>query len=131
LLSSVLKEATVEEWCRRLEEADVPHAPILTVGQALSQEHVAVRGLVGTVHHPKVGDMSVVGPGLRIGPETEAWSTPPTAPPLLGQHTRSILTTLLGYSMDQIDEFVDRKVVAESDLSQDEVRSGPRGNDEA
>jgi len=53
-------------WLERLKEFDVPSAPILSIGQALEQDHVAQRGLIETVTHPEIGEMKLVRGPIRL-----------------------------------------------------------------
>ena len=58
--------------------------------------------MVVSLAHPKAGAMTVMGVPIRL------WSTPGAAvlsPPLLGEHTDEILTGLLGYPKDKVDQF--------------------------
>ncbi|WP_323786358.1 CoA transferase [Thalassovita sp.] len=94
-------------WLDRLTEFDVPNAPILSIADALEQEHVAAHGLVETVSHPSVGEMKVVrGPILFDGQGPK----PSSAPSLLGEDTARVLRDRFGYD--------DVKLAA---LSEDEV----------
>ncbi|MGO4915719.1 CaiB/BaiF CoA transferase family protein [Pseudogemmobacter sp. W21_MBD1_M6] len=95
-------------WLERLEQFDVPSAPILSIGQALEQDHVAKRGLVETVSHPQIGDMKLVRGPIRfdgIGPAKAG------APAMLGENTFEILTEQLGISSAEVDRLVSAGVV--------------------
>jgi len=82
-----------------LREAHIPHAPILTVEQAMAHPHMIERRTVRTVHDRIIGDFQVPGFPFRFSgfpdqPELEA--------PFLGEHNRQILSTWLGYTIEQI-----------------------------
>jgi crotonobetainyl-CoA:carnitine CoA-transferase CaiB-like acyl-CoA transferase len=110
IVGEVVRTATVAEWQHRLEDADVPHAPILTVGQALGQPQVRARGLVQEFHHPVAGAVKTVGAPLRFGDDP----APPLRPaPLLGEHTHVVLEKLLGYSPAHVRELIDAGIVAD------------------
>lgn len=114
LVSDIIKQRTVEEWCRRLEEADVPHAPVLTVAQALEHPQVRARGMVGEIDHPTLGRLGQVGPALQMNGADRSWARLASPPPLLGQHTRQVLLAELGCSEELVDELVAAGVVAEA-----------------
>lgn len=114
LVSAIIKERSVEEWCRRLEEADVPHAPVLTVAQALEHPQVRARGMVGEVPHPTLGRLGQVGPALRMDDGDRSWAELASPPPLLGQHTRQVLVGELGCPEELVNELVAAGVVAEA-----------------
>ncbi len=66
-------------------------------------------GLAVTYDHPRVGAMS------QFGSLVDFSRTPKTdfaPPPAYGQHTRAVLGSF-GYSEDQIDGFIERRVVAQ------------------
>ncbi len=98
----------VAEIVAVLDGYSIPASPILSVAEVLADEHVAARGLVREVDHPKAGRVPVVGqpvlfshtPGRVRGPS-----------PLLGEHTREVLTTLLGLKESQIDALERERVI--------------------
>ncbi|MGE4281054.1 MAG: CaiB/BaiF CoA transferase family protein [Magnetospirillum sp.] len=92
MVESRMRQNDTAFWLARLDECDVPNAPIMDVGQALNQAHVSQAGLVETVHHPAVGDLRVVGSPVRLDGERPATYRPP---PLLGEHSKDVLQRLL------------------------------------
>lgn len=107
-----MQQETTEYWLARLSEFDVPNAPILSVAEALDQDHVEAHGLIETVSHPVAGDMRVVrGPILFDG----EGPSPSTAPSLLGENSREILLDRLNYEPEIIDQLIARKIVGSSD----------------
>ena len=91
-----------------LREIGIPCGPVNDVPAVLADPQVLARGMVQTVHHPITGDIRVVGPVPKLS-DTPAQVRLP--PPLLGEHTRSVLQTWLDYSKDKIDELQQRGVV--------------------
>ncbi len=82
------------EWLRRLEEKDIPCAPLNTMEDVFQDPQVKEYGFPVEVEHPKMGKMSLVGSGVQLS------RTPPTvntAPPTLGEHTDEVLG---GLSLD-------------------------------
>ncbi|CAN7720220.1 CaiB/BaiF CoA transferase family protein [Neorhizobium tomejilense] len=95
-------------WLDRLTAFDVPNAPILSIGEALEQDHVAAHGLIETVTHPKIGSLRMVrGPILFDG----QGPSPASPPSLLGEDTYEILSELLGFTRQQIDDLKERAVI--------------------
>lgn len=108
IVESRLQEEDTAYWLARLEEYDVPSAPILDVGQALEQPHVRERDLIDTARHPAVGDMPVLRTPIRLNGKALDASCPP---PLLGEQTTDILTRVLGIDGDEIGALLRDAVV--------------------
>lgn len=92
-------QRTVEEVVSTFVEARVPVAPVLTVEEVVKDPHVLASGWIVEVEHPTAGKLKVI----RFPPMLS--ETPPKVelpPPLLGQHNEEILSTILGYSKEEI-----------------------------
>lgn len=112
IVEEILRSKTRVEWEQILGDADVPHAPILNVVEALSQGQVVDRGLLHTLVHPTAGELKVVGPPFRFAGVDNIGEFRP--PPLLGEHTRQICRELLGWDDTQIDALVAAGVLEEA-----------------
>jgi len=84
-----------------LREAWIPHAPILTVEQAMQHPHLVERRTVRTVHDRVLGDFQVPGFPLRFSAFPELLEL---EAPFLGEHNAQVLSTYLGYSADRITQ---------------------------
>ncbi len=100
MIAEITRTKTVAEWERRLQEADVPHSPVLGVTAALSSPHALAREMVVDVEHPTIGAIKVAGRPIKF---PGARQPPVTPPPSFGQHTAAVLRTELGYSDGEID----------------------------
>ncbi len=99
---------TRHEAVERLNDAGVPTGPVHTAEDVFACPQVAARGMLMEIHDPDVGDYRFA----RTPPHLSAASELPTqSAPHLGQHTRPILSDLLGYDTKQIDELVTEGVV--------------------
>ncbi len=99
---ALLDEAFAREdsarWVAVLSAHKVPCAAVNRLGEALTDEQVRARGLVGTSIHPDYGDYEHVrGPVPALG---RADGGP--GAPLLGEHTAELLAEL-GYEQARID----------------------------
>ena len=74
------------------------HDPHLVAGAAGSDIKIA-RSLTVAIQHSAVGQMQLVASPLRLSRTPPEYRDPP---PLLGEHTAQVLTTLLELSTDQI-----------------------------
>ena len=76
------------EWMARLEQADVPFAPVYQVDEALADPQVVASGIVCELTHPTQGRMqSIHCPVLIDGKRPESDMR---APPTLGEHSEEI-----------------------------------------
>lgn len=83
-----------------MERAEIPCSPIYSIADIATDPHYEARGDILEVEDPRIGPvwMAAVTPRLSATPGAI------TAPaPDLGQHTRAVLRTLLGYSDAELD----------------------------
>jgi formyl-CoA transferase len=101
ILEGELETRGADEWWRLLNEAGVPAGPVYSVPQALRHPQVRDRGLVASFENvPGVGrDIRVLRTGIKVDGKAPAVDQPP---PMLGQHTDTILAEL-GYTPADID----------------------------
>ncbi len=107
LLQSVFRGGRREEWLRRLQERDVPCAPLNTLEEVFEDPQVQEYGFPIEVGHPRMGKVRMVGSGVDLS------RTPPRVkmpPPMLGEHTGEVLGAL-GYSQEAIARFKELGVV--------------------
>ncbi|MDF0599268.1 CoA transferase [Psychromarinibacter sp. C21-152] len=92
LIETRMRRDDTAFWLDRLDTFDVPNAPILDVGEALEQPHVAARGLVETVEHPEAGQLRLVRGPVRFDGKGPA---PSREPSLLGAESAAVLRDIL------------------------------------
>jgi len=98
-LAEILSTETSEYWLTRLTEKRIPCARVNNIAEALADEQVLSRNMVIDLKHPD--GASTRGPGNPIKlSRTDEESFSPA--PLLGQHTDTVLSELLGYDAAQI-----------------------------
>ena len=100
-------DATIARWtasedpddvARRLQTLGVEAAPVRTALDLARDPHLAARGFVQTIDHPRAGPKPYPGPPWQLA----GVPTAPHAPaPRLGEHTDAALASL-GYTGDEI-----------------------------
>ena len=112
-IADILASETRDEWLRRFRQAGVPATPVADVLEALSDPQAKARGAVSTIDHTVAGEVPLLASPLRYaGAEASGSSTPPA----LGEHTQSVLTSVLGRSEDEIrDLLADGVIVTHSE----------------
>lgn len=112
VIGDVIAGKPVDDWCQILLAADVPYAPVLRISQVLSLPQVLARGMVAEADHPHLGPIRFPGRPIRFGDQSDQRFAPP---PLLGQHTASVLKEVLGYNDNDIDRLVRDGAIAIAD----------------
>jgi crotonobetainyl-CoA:carnitine CoA-transferase CaiB-like acyl-CoA transferase len=87
LLSGVFKTKTREQWCNRLLNEDVPHAPMYGTDEALEDPQARHLQLLVEARHPTMGDFKTVRPPVTFDGERALKVRPP---PTLGEHNAEI-----------------------------------------
>ncbi|WP_417702731.1 CaiB/BaiF CoA transferase family protein [Pseudomonas sp.] len=111
-LIPLLRQATVfkttAQWIELLEKAGVPCGPINDLQQVFADPQVQARGLRLDLPNALGSSTPQVASPLRLSATPVAYRS---APPLLGQHTDSLLQRLLGMSETQIAELREAGVI--------------------
>lgn len=98
LLQNVIAARNTADWLAALDAAEVPHAPVLSVDEAIAAPQTAAREML-----VEVADAQ--GRRYRLVASPVHWlGEPPrqaASPPNLGEHTDQILCDWLGYSEAQ------------------------------
>lgn len=102
-LIPLIRQATVfrttAEWVAALEEAGVPCGPINDLAQVFADPQVLARGMRVDLAHPLAGSAPGVASPLRLSATPVEYRN---APPLLGEHTETILAERLGLDGETI-----------------------------
>ncbi len=98
LVEAWTEKRTKHEAMQALAGAGVPCGAVQDSGEVLSDPQLVDRGMVVDVEHPTRGRIPMPGNPVRMS----ASPTEVTRAPLLGEHTRDVLGTLLGYSDEEL-----------------------------
>lgn len=85
-----------------LQRAAIPCGVVQRPSALFTDPQLAHRGHFWELEHAELGKLLYNGTSFRLS-ETPAY--PRSSAPLLGEHTREVLTTLLGYSDAEVDTF--------------------------
>ena len=99
LLVERLKTRPAAEWLSKLKEAGVPCGGVRDLDQLFSDPQIIERAMVVTLDHPAAGLIRQLGVPIKLGDTPGAVRTPP---PLLGEHTETVLREL-GLSMEEVE----------------------------
>jgi formyl-CoA transferase len=100
ILKPVFKTRTAAEWLSQME-GKFPCGPINNFEQVFSMPHVREREMLVEMDHPTIGALPLVGSPLKMGSTPVEYRLPP---PLMGEHTKEILMTILGFSEEKTAE---------------------------
>ena len=109
-LQAVFATDSCQEWDRRLREADVPCAPIYNLDEVPDDPYIQYRNPFYSLEaSDRSESRQVKAPYRTDEPEAEA----PLPPPVLGEHTRQVLSQS-GYDDGEIDRLIQQGAVHES-----------------
>jgi formyl-CoA transferase len=94
ILQNLFQERTTVEWIDLCVKHNIPIGPINDVPTVLADPQVISRGMVQEIEHPILGTIQQLGPVAKFS-KTPAELR--AAPPILGEHTESILRDEIGY----------------------------------
>jgi len=100
IFASHFLKNTVAHWLEGLEEAGVPCGPVNDFAHVFADPHVQERGMRVKVNHKFEPELSLIRNALTFS------GTPVTeyrAPPLLGENTQEVLSTMLGFDAERIE----------------------------
>jgi CoA:oxalate CoA-transferase len=94
--------ATVDEAVQTLTRARIPAVPVLSPQEVVRHPHLQARNAFPTVPHPARGSVRVTATPFRVDGQAQGPRGP--APYRVGEHTRTVLTEILGYAPERIEE---------------------------
>ena len=101
LLEAAFAEKTAGEWIASLTTLGVPCGPLNNIQQVFDDPHVQSRGMKVEIHHPRAGTVPALANPARLSQTPPQYERPA---PRLGEHTREILSDVLGLSEAEIKQ---------------------------
>ena len=111
LLSDWTSQRSVSDAVRALREHGVAAAAVVAPPTLLDDEHLLARGFWETVQHPVVFSYRCTGMPFRFVDGPRGWVRTP--PPVYGQHTREVLTDVLGLTDDDLADLRTAGVISD------------------
>ncbi|MFW7354789.1 MAG: CaiB/BaiF CoA transferase family protein [Brucella sp.] len=108
ILGEALRNNTVSHWLKACRQASVPAGPVHSVSEALATPTVVERGIIQSLEHPELGTVRMIRAAHGLASQR---NQDQKAPPLLGEDTRAVLRTVLGYNDTQIDGLLNSGVI--------------------
>lgn len=107
LLEERFLQRTTDQWDARFRAEGALFAPVKTIPEILAHPQLEALDLLQSVEHPTVGLLPQIGPPLQFSRTPGEVGRPP---PLLGQHSREVLTQF-EFRDEEIDALVEAGVV--------------------
>ncbi len=107
MTAEVLKTNTSEYWLARLDECEVPSAPVLSRPEVIEQEQIKVNEVLFEYDHPGLGKVRQPRPAAGQPRPAAVFEATPAK---LGEHNTEILEQA-GYSDEEIAQFAESGVL--------------------
>ena len=108
ILEAVMRTRRKADWLAALEAAKVPCGAINNLAEVFADPQIEARAMVTHWQHPHQSDLRLVSSPLKLS------ATPvrtDIAPPMLGQHTHAVLSSVLGYTKETLSELESNRVI--------------------
>jgi len=107
LLDEAFSKKTRAEWQQFFKGTKLRCDPCLTYEELFTHPQVEANEMVATFQHPARGPLKMLGVPVKL---KKTAAVADAAPPLLGQHTKEILSDL-EYSPEEIDELRELEII--------------------
>jgi len=106
-LSDIFAGENVAHWEERMYAEGVPFTRVNSIDRVAEEEQVLARDMIRTVTHPEAGELKMAGLPIKFSDTSDDSIA---APPLLGQDSTEVLTSL-GYDQAAIDKLIKDGVI--------------------
>lgn len=105
-LDKILKEKSVTEWMQIFNDANIPASPINDISSVANDEQVTSRNMLVDVEQPGVGTVKVAGNPIKLSNVSSNDEISKNPAPAIGEHTSEVLKEYLGFSDEEIQEYL-------------------------
>ena len=112
ILSDIMLKKTSQEWLGEFDELGIICGPVNTIDKVVRDEQVEYRGMIKDIEHPRLGVIKGISSPINLS------RTPTDAgghAPMIGEHSRYILTEIVGVSEDYIQDLETRGILSSID----------------
>ncbi len=107
-LQTIFRTKPAGTWIELLEEQGIPCGPVNNIAQAFENPQVRHREMCIGLPHPMSGTIPLVANPIKLSETPIRYVK---APPTLSQHTRRVLTGLVGLSAGEFQALADKGIV--------------------
>jgi crotonobetainyl-CoA:carnitine CoA-transferase CaiB-like acyl-CoA transferase len=107
-LNQIFSQRDVDDWLADLVKAGLPCGRINSIPEVFSHPQARARAMTLESQHPTAGTVQLPGFPYKLSHTPAQIHRPP---PLLGEHTDEILTTILDYSTEDVASLRDKQVI--------------------
>lgn len=127
-LMAVINAAT-RQWesaslIEKLNARGIPSGPVLSVEEAMNQPQMRELNMVHPMTHPQWGSYVLLGQPMQMSAHPDGAAVRAVAPGH-GEHTYDLLTQTLGFTEEQVAQFVEREAIAIAPRSSEGVSHEP------
>ncbi|MEM5541137.1 CoA transferase [Sulfitobacter sp. AS92] len=113
ILNGYLSQETTETWLDRMEKAALPAGPVNDILQMHADPQARARDMIVELDHPTAGRVETLGQPVKF---SRTPGSVERASPLLGEHTREVLSEL-GFDSAKIDALIQSQAVVAATTS--------------
>lgn len=107
-LNTTFARKDVDEWLADLVKSGLPCGRINSIPDVFAHPQSVARDMILETEHASAGTVKLTGFPYKFSNTPAELRLPP---PTLGQHTEEVLTSILGYSPDEITSLRDKQAI--------------------
>ncbi|WP_074296380.1 CaiB/BaiF CoA transferase family protein [Paraburkholderia phenazinium] len=107
-LRDITVQRTTDTWLAQLESTGVPSGPVNTLDRVFRDPQVIHRNLKIEMEHTQAGPLPLLASPVRLSDTPVEYRLPP---PLLGEHTNDVLSTVLNLAPEVLARLTSENVI--------------------